>query len=168
MNYELYNMILFKILPLEAIEQEILKGKSDIQNFPGTVGFFFSERYKQIVTSIKTLEIASEAVLYSSVEAVNENKTFGLSEYWCFAGNGQGDRWFLDQKEQAYFYDHDDEKMQPLEINFEQWLQMAFVIQQLDRYFEEFDEVPERVQQKFYDALNAIHPTLGKNYPFAV
>lgn len=55
-----------------------------------------------------------------------------------------------------------------MDIHFDQWLQMAFIIHQLDRYFDELDEIPEPVQQDFYAALNGIHPGLSENYPFRI
>ncbi|MBP2616311.1 SMI1/KNR4 family protein [Chryseobacterium jejuense] len=162
-------MISFKILPIEEIQVEVLKEKGNIQNFPKNIDFPFPERYKKLVTLIKTTEISSEAILYNAVEAENENKEFILPDYWCFAGNGQGDRWFLDRNGDAFFYDHDyDEKLEPMNISFEQWLQMAFIVQQLDLYLDEHNEVSEPVRQKFYKALNAIHPGLSKVYPFTV
>ncbi|BAP31113.1 uncharacterized protein CHSO_2076 [Chryseobacterium sp. StRB126] len=162
-------MISFKILPIEEIELEVLKEKGNLQNFPKTVDFPFPERYKKLVSLIKTTEIASEAILYNVVEAVNENKEFVLPDYWCFAGNGQGDRWFLDKNGHVFFYDHDyDEKLEPMNISLEQWLQMAFVIQQLDLYFDEHDDISAPVRQKFYEALDAIHPGLSEVYPFTV
>lgn len=160
-------MISFRILSIEAIELEFLKEKGTLQNFPKTVDFAFPERYKKLVTLIKTTEISSETILYNTVEAVNENKDFSLKDYWCFAGNGQGDRWFLDRNGSVFFYDHDyDEKVEPMNISFEQWLQMAYVIQQLDQYFDEYDDIPAPARQSFYETLNAIHPELDENYPF--
>lgn len=161
-------MISFVILTLVEIESEILKVKSPLQNFSKTILFPFSERYRNWVTQIPTSEISSETILYNSVEAVNENKEFEFTDYWCFAGNGQGDRWFLNTDDQVFFYNHDyDEKLEPMNINFEEWLQMAFVIRQLDVYFDEYDNIPEPVQQEFYKTLNRLHPTLSDVYPFA-
>lgn len=160
-------MDLFKILTIEDIESEILTGKRAVKNFPKTIAFPFSEQYVKLVTQIKTVEISSEAILYSSIEAITENKEFELPHYWCFAGNGQGDRWFLNSGNQVFFYDHDyDEKLEPMNINFEQWLQMAFVTQQLDYYFEEYEDIPKTVKQEFYDTLNTIHIKLSEIYPF--
>ncbi|MCS4301855.1 MULTISPECIES: SMI1/KNR4 family protein [Chryseobacterium] len=157
----------FKIRSIEEIVAEILKEKGNVQNFPKTIDFPFPEYYKKLAPLIKTTEIASEAILYNAVEAVNQNKEFILPDYWCFAGNGQGDQWFLDRNGVVFFYDHDyDEKLQSMHINFEQWLQMALIIQQLDVYFEEHNEISESVRQRFYDALNVIHTKLGENYPF--
>lgn len=161
-------MNLFKIPDIEKAEAEILNNKGLFQNFPATIDFPFPERYKKIVTRIRTIELASEAILFSSVESVNENKESGFREHWCFAANGQGDRWFLDRNENVFFYDHDEESLKPMDIHFDQWLQMAFIIHQLDRYFDELDEIPEPVQQDFYAALNGIHPGLSENYPFRI
>lgn len=162
-------MISFKILPIEEIQAEVLKEKRNVHNFPKTTDFPFPEHYEKLVTLIKTTEISSEAILFNAVEAVNENKEFVLLDYWCFAGNGQGDRWFLDKNGNIFFYDHDyDEKLEPMNISFEQWLQMAFVVKQLDLYFDKHDEVSEPVRQKFYTALDIIHPGLSKVYPFTV
>lgn len=162
-------MISFKIASIEAIEAEILKAKKNVQNFPKTVSFPFSEQYKKLITSIKTIEISSETILYNSIEAVNENKEFKTLDYWCFAGNGQGDRWFLDTQGNVLFYDHDyDEKLQPMQISFGQWLQMAFLIRQLDEYFDKYDKITDSIKQSFCDALNSIEPTLSQNYPFTI
>ncbi|WP_160138692.1 SMI1/KNR4 family protein [Chryseobacterium sp. c4a] len=160
-------MILFKIVPIEEIKLEILKEEGNVQNFPKTVDFPFPECYKKLVTLIKTTEISTETILYSAVEAFNNNKEFVSTDHWCFAGNGQGDHWLMDKEHAIFFYDHDyDEKLQPMNIHFEQWLQMAYVIQQLDAYFSEHEDISESVREGFYDALNAIHPKLAENYPF--
>lgn len=161
--------MLLRLFTVEEIETEIFKGKKRKQDFPEVIEFPFSEQYKHIVTQITTTEISSETVLYHSVEAINENKGFDLFDYWCFGGNGQGDRWFLNKKDRVFFYDHDyDERLEPMYISFEQWLKMAFVIKQLDQSFDEFGLIPESVKQKFYETLNSIHPTLSENYPFSV
>lgn len=160
-------MLSFKILTIEEMETEVLKEKKALQNFPKTTDFPFSELYRKLATQIKTMEIASEAILYNSGDAFNENKEFVLKEYWCFAGNGQGDRWFFDKSGNVFFYDHDyDESLEAMDINFEQWLQMAFVIKQLDDYYDEHDDISEPVKHKFYETLNVFHPKLSEKYPF--
>lgn len=162
-------MIPFKILNIKEIESIILSEKRTLQNFSKTISFPFPEYYKNMVTKIKTTEISSETILYGSVEASNENKEFELVDYWCFAGNGQGDRWFLNTGNDVFFYNHDyDEGLEPMDINFEQWLQMAFIIQQLDKFFDEYDTVPESVKRLFYKALGTIQLGLSEKYPFAI
>lgn len=162
-------MTLFKIQSAEEVETEILKQKGNLQNFPKTVDFPFPERYKNLATAIKTMEISSETILYNSVEAVNNNKEFVLKDFWCFAGNGQGDRWLMDKSGLVFFYDHDyDERLEPMGISFEQWLQMSALIQQLDLYFDELGKVTDKVRHYFYEALDAIHPALSESYPFRI
>ncbi len=56
-------MIPFILPTLTAIENEILKEKSAVQNFPKVIDFPFSENYKTLVTQIKTTEISSETIL---------------------------------------------------------------------------------------------------------
>lgn len=158
----------FNILTLEEIELQLLKEKRNLQNFPRTSDFPFPERYEMLVTSMKTIEIASEAILYNSIEAVNENKESEILDYWCFGGNGQGDRWLLDRGGNVFFFDHDDEKLQRMNVDFDQWLQMAFIIHQLDSYFDEYDEIPESIRKGFHDALNDIQSGLSQDYPFMI
>lgn len=55
-----------------------------------------------------------------------------------------------------------------MKINFGQWLQLAFLIQQLDQYFDEFETIPESVKKDFDEALNRISPGLSELYPFGV
>ena len=50
--------MLLRIWTIEEIETEILKAKKGRQNFPRTLEFPFSERYKNIVTQIKSTEIS--------------------------------------------------------------------------------------------------------------
>jgi hypothetical protein len=57
---------------------------------------------------------------------------------------------FLNKNNKVFFYDHDyDEKPEPMNISFEQWLQMASVIRQLDLYLDEHDDISEPLRQKF-------------------
>ncbi|REC47483.1 hypothetical protein DRF67_10595 [Chryseobacterium pennipullorum] len=156
-------------MPVETIEASILKEIKTFRNFPVTVDFPCPEKYKKLVASIQTMEISSETFLYSVAEAVNENKEFQLKEYWCFAGNGQGDRWFLNMEGAVFFYDHDaDETLIPMNITFEQWLQMAYLISDLDTCLEDYDEISESVRKAFYKALNTIQEGLAEKYPFMV
>ena len=68
-----------------------------------------------------------------------------------------------------FFYNHDDdERLEPMYITFEQWLQMAFVIRQLDEYCNESETLEESVKQRFYEVLHTIHPRLSENFPFSV
>ncbi|SKB60244.1 hypothetical protein SAMN05660841_01417 [Sphingobacterium nematocida] len=152
-----------------AIDNEITHQKVSVQNFPKSIDFPFSDRYRKIVTQIKTIELSGDSILYNSVEAINESKQFSNVDYWCFAGTGSGDRWLFDKEGMVFHYDHDyDEDFYAMEITFAQWLQMAFLLRQLDVYIDVNEKLPKTVIKAFTDSLNKIHPQLSENYPYLI
>lgn len=160
-------MTMFIVPETSEAEADILKEKRNPQNFPKNIAFPFPEQYKNLVMPIRTIEISSETILYNTVEAVSENKESEWKNYWCFAGNGQGDRWLLNKENLVFFYDHDaPDDLQPMKISFGQWLQMAYIIRQLDNYYDEYEIIQEPIQHGFYKALNSISAGLGERYPF--
>lgn len=163
------SIITFNLLNMEEMQTILEPDKGTKQNFPPTVSFPFPSLYSNLVTAIPTLTLSSEAILYSSVEAISENKNRDYLTNWIFAGNGQGDRWLLDDKGLVFFGDHDETHMtlHPLAIDFQQWLQMAFLTQQLDEwYYGDYDM--KQTNTAFIQALNQIHPKLAENYPFEI
>ena len=159
----------FVIKKDNTIDKEITNQKVSIQNFPKSIDFPFPERYQSMVTQIKTIEISGDSILYNSIEAVNESKEFSNEDLWCFAGTGNGDRWLFDKNGMAFHYDHDyDEGLSAIEITFSQWLQMAFLLQQLDVYIDVNERLPKAVIVDFNNSLNKIHPHLSENYPYLI
>ena len=114
------------IIPVDEIQAELLKANIQKQNFPKNSGFTFDPLYTHIVSQMKTMEISSECILYSSVEASNTTKEFSnkaywhervaqseIDTFWFFGQNGQGDLWLFDSQNTVHFYDHDKEEMHP-------------------------------------------------------
>jgi hypothetical protein len=84
-------------------------------------------------------------------EAYQENKEFSdisywvqgtsdseISEWWIFGADGQGDLWLFDTQGKVFFYDHDkecmcEENFKCMEIDFLQWLQLAFLFRQYEK-----------------------------------
>jgi|GEM_PF-244460 len=163
------SIITFNLLTVAEMQIILEQEKHSKQNFPAVVSFPFPTLYKDIVTSIPTVSLSSEAILYGSVEAIAENKDSKHPTYWIFAGNGQGDRWLLDEQDQVYFVDHEEcpVRFHPLWITFQQWLQLAFLTQQLDDWYEGEYEV-NHIRPAFNHALNQIHPELAALYPFEI
>ncbi len=163
------SIITFNLLTLGEIQTILANEQKAKQNFPSSVSFPFSLLYRDLVTSIPTLTISSEAILYGSVESVIENKDREHPTYWIFAGNGQGDRWLMDAEGQVFFGDHDETPMSlhPLALDFQQWLQMAFLTQQLDEWYNG-DYDMKQTNRAFVRSLNQIHPKLEENYPFEI
>jgi len=163
------SIITFNLLTVAEMQTILEHEEHTKQNFPSVVSFPFPVLYKTLVTTIPTVTLSSEAILYGSVEASLENKTSDHPSYWIFAGNGQGDRWLMDEKGQVFFGDHDVCPMQlhPLNIDFQQWLQLAFLTQQLDNWYEGEYEI-KHIHSAFNHALNQIHPQLAEHYPFEI
>lgn len=152
----------------QDIEKELLKAKTAVQNFSKAIDFPFLEIYKNIVMQIKTAEISADCILYNSFESFNETKEFVNKSFWCFSGDGQGNRWLFDKAGMVFYYDHDyDEGFDAMEINFEQWLQMADLSKQLDDYIEN-ERMTDTIRNEFHNLLKQIHPNLSEKYPFLI
>ena len=159
----------FLISSLEEIYDVLLYPNSGNKQFSKSEAFTFPTGYSKVVAAIKTTEISTETILFDVAEAQLDNRDFENKAYWSFAANGQGDRWMLDENNAVYFYDHnDDEDFLDMQISFEQWLQMAFLIQQLDAFLELHDNISPSLEKAFNDSLNSIHPMLSENYPFEI
>ena len=155
-----------KLNKYQDIENELLTIKSTVQNFPTILDFSLPENYKNIVTRIKTTEISADCVVYNSFEAVNQTKEFVDKNFWCFGGDGQGNRWLLNDAGMVFYYDHDyDEGFEAMEINFEQWLQMAYLLSQMDEMLDA-DSFNKDAKAELIKALNLIHPNLSENFPY--
>lgn len=176
---------MFTILSIQNIKEKLLINKQSIRNFPKLVSFPFAELYRDIVTQIKTVEISSECILFDSVESYNETKEFSNPDYWSenrketienfwfFAQNGQGDYWLFDAKNKVYFYDHNQEEMSTqnftdLGLNFEKWLQFAYLNKQLDEIYETEDEINEELKTEYKQRLEEISVLLLEKHPFEI
>lgn len=176
---------MFAILPIEHIKEKLLLHKQSIRNFPKEVFFPFVELYQEIVTQIKTVEISAECILFDSVRSFSETKEFADADYWSenaketinkfwfFAQNGQGDYWLFDDKHKVYFYDHNQEEMSiqnftDLGLNFEKWLQFAYLNKQLDEIYETEDKISKEIKTEYKQTLQAISSLLLENHPFKI
>ncbi|KAF2507267.1 SMI1/KNR4 family protein [Flavobacterium foetidum] len=176
---------MFTILSIRNIKEKLLTNKQSIRNFPKSVSFPFPELYKDIVTQIKTIEISSECIVFDSVKSFNETKEFSNPDYWSentketiesfwfFAQNGQGDFWLFDNKNKVYFYDHNQEEMSiqnftDLGLNFEKWLQFAYLNKQPDEVYETEDEITEVLKAAYKQRLEEISGLLLEKHPFEI
>ena len=174
------------IRPTEEIKKELLSDKQPMRNFPKSLTFPFDKLYKEITTQIRTVEISSECILFDSVEASNETKSFSDIDYWAenytdkeiskflvFAQNGQGDLWLLDIENKIYFYDHNLEQMCfenfiDLNLSFEKWLQFADLNSQFDDIYETEDGINDKHKTEYKKKLAELSGNLLKNYPFEI
>jgi hypothetical protein len=173
---------MFTIKDIKEIRDEIINGKNQIINFSKTVNFPFSELYKEIVTKIKTIEISSKCILYDFIYAMNISKAYSdadywnkdtdkdnIKNYWFIGQDTQGDYWIMDENGKVYFYNHDNddgmEKIIDLNIDFEKWLQYAYLNKELDKIYYE-NKYNKNIGKEYMRKLKEISKELCKNYPF--
>lgn len=169
----------FEIKTIEQIRAALPRSNNKY-GIPKSVSFVFQELYKDIVTCIQTTEISADYILYNMQEAYQENKEFSdisywvrgtsdseISEWWILGADGQGDLWLFDTKGKVFFYDHDKECMckenfKCMEIDFSQWLQLAFLFIQ----YEKSDRHTNEDKAKLKKELSKINENLIDNLPF--
>lgn len=169
-------------LEIKTIEQIriVLPRSNNKYGIPKSVSFVFQELYKDIVTGIQTTEIAADYILYNMQEAYQENKEFSDISYWAqgtsdtevggwwiFGADGQGDLWLFDTKGKVFFYDHDkecmcEENFKCMEIDFSQWLQLAFLF----RLYEKSDRHTSEDKAQLKNELSKINENLIENLPY--
>ncbi len=185
---KLYKDIVTSIITTEITADYILYGMqeayqenkefSDISYW--VQGTSDNEISEDIVTSIITTEITADYILYGMQEAYQENKEFSdisywvqgtsdneISVWWIFGADGQGDLWLFDTQGKVFFYDHDkecmcEENFKCMEIDFLQWLQLAFLFRQ----YEKSNRYTNEDKAKLKNELSKINENLIDNLPF--
>ncbi|WP_324023482.1 hypothetical protein QSV08_11595 [Maribacter sp. BPC-D8] len=176
---------MLKILNIETIKKELLSANSTTVNFPKKTTFEFPDNYKNVVTKIKTKELSAECILFDAVKSVNETKEFSdvdywsenmaaekIKDYWFFGTNGQGDSWVLHSSDKVLFYDHNKgelgiDNLVDLELNFDQWLQFAFLNKQLEDAYHN-DSLTLALKNDYKSKLSELSTGLLENYPFEI
>jgi len=163
-------------------EQEILerlhKRSSEIKKLDKLPAL--DKFYITFLSQYEGTEITPDIELYGYETALNENR--GIESdfpeigkaLWLFGATGQGDEWFLDKATgKVLFYDHNEgdyesiDQFANLNISFLEFLQMAFLYQELEDQLDmNDDELAENDKGDFRKAVNAIHPELYGVYPF--
>lgn len=176
---------MLQIIDIEIIKKELLKNEMHSINFSKKISFQFPPLYKEIVCHIKTLEISAECILYNSVASTNATKEFSdveywskgfnidnIKDYWFFGANGQGDSWLLNENNQVFFYDHNQgviakENLIDLSIDFEKWLQFAFLNKQLEE--NDHNEILNQdLSATYRSKLADLSLGLAERYPFEI
>lgn len=169
----------FEIKTIEQIRTALPRSNNKY-GIPKSVSFVFQELYKDIVTGIQTVLISADYFLYNMQDAYQENKEFSdisywgqgasdseINQWWIFGADGQGDLWLFDTKGKVFFYDHDkecmcEENFKCMEIDFSQWLQLAFLF----RLYEKSDRHTNEDKDKLKNELLKINENLIENLPF--
>ena len=119
------------------------------------------------------------------MESVNVTKEFSnlsywnkdiknekINDYWFIGANGQGDFWLMDNKNKILFFDHNNEEISEenlidLNINFEKWLQFAFLNKELQE-INLNNNLTLEIKENYKLKLKELSSKFAKHYPFEI
>ena len=162
----------FKIKTIKQIKEEILKENSLKMEFIEDIKFSLPELYKEIIIKNKNINISSSCEIYSFNIAldITEKSNFEIEEksikYWFFGEDYSDGYWVIDKNGKIYYKDceyisdgkiYNLKNIIDLNINFEQWLQFAYLDfeneKALEKIFDSgFDEIILESMEK--DTIN--------------
>jgi hypothetical protein len=166
---------MFRVLNIEEIFSKLPKRDRVIEKSEKI--HVHDEIYWEFVSSFGKFEINPDSILLDYNQTILENlyieKKFPeiSDDYWLFARTGQGDEWFVHTKDnKVFFYNHDVENYKingflNMGIDFTQFLQLSFLIKELEDIFEQGD-LSDLYKEAFVSSLNAIQKSLFVNYPY--
>lgn len=122
-------------------------------------------------------EISGDCVFLDARQALSElrGRDAPLAQlgqnWWIFAASGTGDAWLmsLDGQQGIGFLDHaagPDAVVQPMALDFGQWLQLADLMRQWETLADELDE--EAPAAPLNALMEQISPGLSQRYPYAI
>ena len=122
-------------------------------------------------------EISGDCVFLDARQALSElrGRDAPLAQlgqnWWIFAASGTGDAWLmsLDGLQGIGFLDHaagPDAVVQPMALDFGQWLQLADLMRQWETLADKLDE--EALAAPLNALMEQISPGLSQRYPYAI
>jgi hypothetical protein len=161
-------------------EQEILrnleKRKSEIKKIDKLPKL--DEFYLSFLVKYEGVEIIPDIIIFGYEKVLTENRYIKtnyphISQFlWIIGETGQGDGWFINvENGRILFYDHNQGEYINIEqficfnISFLEFLQMAFLYQELENSMDE-KTINKGNIDDFKNAINSIQPNLYELYPF--
>lgn len=137
------------------------------------------KEYLIFLKEFQEVEITPDIMIFGYEDALQENKyvakiNSSLSEkIWMIGRTGQGDEWFIDKINGVIlFYDHNKGdydncgQFESLDINFENFIKMAFLFNELENELDQDENISKKNQEKFKIKVNSIKENLYDLYPF--
>lgn len=127
-----------------------------------------------LYASVEKIAMAADFVLLPLTDMARENAKrdvplIGLTKQWLlFATASNGDAWLVRKHLQGTeigFLNHAQGQAaiaQPLSIDFEQWLQLAYLMHQLEM------RMITPTKAEVYLAMNSLHPSLPQRFPYNI
>jgi len=143
---------------IEQIKDEIFgenKEAAQTTPFHETIDFTFSELYKEIVTNINPTNISSRCELYNSTYSTDITEIFydvdwikneykkKIKDYWFIGEDNSSDYWIMDKNGKIFYWESGGykkkytlENIMDVNINFQQWLQFAYIDKDIEEILE--------------------------------
>lgn len=167
----------FKKLSKQEIERRLNKRKVEIKNTDKLPPL--NTPYLSFISKYEGVEITPDIKIFGYEEALKENRYLAANYpvisqiVWMIGVTGQGDEWFIHKNNSnILFYDHDQGEYSDitqfvsLNIEFFDFLQMAFLYQDLENLLDKEDNIDKIPINTFITAINSIYPNLYELYPF--
>lgn len=168
---------MFKKLSEQEVLKRFNKRKTEIKNLDKLPPL--DEFYLSFISKYESIEITPDIQIFGYEEALKENRYLETNFsninqiVWMIGRTGQGDEWFINKKNDSIlFYDHnqgeysDIKQFVSFNISFFEFLQMAFLYQELENSLDEQKKIDENQISAFIEIINSIHPDLYELYPF--
>jgi len=158
----------FKIKTIEQIKEEILKENNQKIEFIEDIKISLPELYKEIIIKYENIHISSSCEIYSYNTALDITKKSNLDieeksiKYWFFGEDYSEGYWVINKNGKISYKDcerfsdgkiYNIKNIIDLNINFEQWLQFAYLDfeneKALEKIFDSgFDEIILEAMEK--------------------
>jgi len=135
--------------------------------------------YLNYILNYESLEIIPDIQLLGYEEVLRENKYLAANyppladQVWMIATSGQGDGWFVERNtKNVLFYDHNLGEYESvlsfrdLGISFGEFMQAAFILQELETKLYEEGVEAVTVEDVFKESISGISSTFMELYPY--
>jgi hypothetical protein len=168
---------MFEKLSEQEVLERLNQRKAEIKNLdklPSLDKFYLS-----FISKYESIGITPDIEIFGYEEALKENRYLETNFsninqiVWMIGRTGQGDEWFINKENSSVlFYDHNQGEYSNIKqfvsfnISFLEFLQMAFLYQELENLLDEQEEIDKNQINTFIEVINSIHPNLYEFYPF--
>ncbi|MEG0926680.1 hypothetical protein [Chryseobacterium sp.] len=153
-----------EVLPVEKIENQLSR-----QEYSTMAAEYFPvwvpDLYVEMISTLDTQVISIESKLLNVEEALKINLYREKTDEWIFATSTGEDYWTFDREQNIIYYERlgDVFVTKKMNIHFDQWLQLCFVLQKLDRIQEKY-LVTIALQKALQQSFSIINPVLADHF----
>lgn len=158
-----YNIDLNIYSTSEIFDQHLLKKYNQFVNFQ--TPNYLPNSYINFLKNGSTQLISIECKIMDFEDGKKINEQVNSLDEWIFATSKGKEYWSFSKNNTIIYYEYINENLIPknLKISFEEWLQLAFLLNKLDKIQEKY-LVTISLQKKLQQSLAKINPVLNKYF----